>query len=68
MPSSRWFDCFALIAEVDCGLSMAIVKRKDSRVRLISVGSKRQAMAAADDYMSQHETGDSAEKTKRWLK
>lgn len=60
------FDCFALIAEVD-GLSMAIVKRTKSRVRLISVGTKKQAMAAADDYMRQNETSDSAKKTKRWL-
>ena len=60
------FDCFALIAEVD-GLSMAIVKRAKSRVRLIAVGTKRQAMAAADDYMRQNESGDTAKKTKRWL-
>ena len=60
------FNCFALIAEVD-GTSMAVTKKTNSRVRLISVGSKRQVMAAADDYMRQHETGDSAKKTKRWL-
>ena len=60
------FNCFALIAEVD-GTSMAVTKRTNGRVRLISVGSKRQVMAAADDYMRQHETGDSAKKTKRWL-
>ena len=60
------FNCFALIAEVD-GTSMAVTKKTNGRVRLISVGSKRQVMAAADDYMRQHETGDSAKKTKRWL-
>ena len=60
------FNCFALIAEVD-GTSMAVAKQTNGRVRLISVGSKRQVMAAADDYMRQHETGDSAKKTKRWL-
>jgi len=60
------FNCFALIAEVD-ELSMAIVKRTNSRVRLISVGTKKQAMAAADDYMRQNESSDSAKKTKRWL-
>ena len=46
---------------------MAVTKKTNGRVRLISVGSKRQVMAAADDYMRQHETGDSAKKTKRWL-
>jgi superfamily II DNA or RNA helicase len=60
------FNCFALIAEVD-GTSMAVTKKTNGKVRLISVGSKRQVMAAADDYMRQHETGDSAKKTKRWL-
>ena len=60
------FNCCARIAEVD-GTSMAVTKRTNGRVRLISVGSKRQVMAAADDYMRQHETGDSAKKTKRWL-
>ena len=64
--SAAGFDCFAIIAEVD-GLSMAIVKRAKSKVRLISVGTKRQAMAAADDYMRQNESGDAAKKTKRWL-
>ena len=60
------FNCFALIAEVD-GTSMAVTKKTNGKVRLISVGSKRHVMAAADDYMRQHETGDSAKKTKRWL-
>jgi len=64
--SAAGFDCFAIIAEVD-GLSMAIVKKAKSKVRLISVGTKRQAMAAADDYMRQNESGDAAKKTKRWL-
>ena len=60
------FNCFALVAEVE-ETSIAIVKKTEGRVRLISVGTKKQAMAAADDYMRQHETGDSAKKTKRWL-
>ena len=65
MSRGHWVYCFALIAEVD-ELSI-IVKRTNSRVRLISVGTKKQAMAAADDYMRQNESSDSAKKTKRWL-
>ena len=64
--SATGFNCFALIAEVE-ETSIAIVKKTNGKVRLISVGTKKQAMAAADDYMRQHETGDSAKKTKRWL-
>ena len=60
------FNCFALIAEVE-ETSIAIVKKTNGKVLLISVGTKKQAIAAADDYMRQHETGDSAKKTKRWL-
>tara|TARA_E500000081_G_scaffold147265_1_gene171313 strand:- start:1460 stop:3142 length:1683 start_codon:yes stop_codon:yes gene_type:complete len=60
------FNGFALIADVD-GLCIAIVKKKDGKTRVISIGTKRHVMASADDFMRQNETGDSAKKTKRWL-
>tara|TARA_R100001440_G_scaffold68951_2_gene90619 strand:+ start:2939 stop:4618 length:1680 start_codon:yes stop_codon:yes gene_type:complete len=60
------FNGFALIAEVD-GLCMAIVKKNKGKTRVISIGTKRQVMAAADDFMRQNESGDTANKTKRWL-
>ena len=60
------FHCFALIADVD-GIALAVTKKTGGKVRLISVGTKKQVMAAADDYMRQNESGDSAKKTKRWL-
>ena len=64
--SASGFNGFALIADVD-GLCVAVVKKKDGKTRVISIGTKRQVMAAADDFMRQNETGDSAKKTKRWL-
>ena len=64
--SASGFNGFALIADVD-GLCVAVVKKKDGKTRAISIGTKRQVMAAADDFMRQNETGDSAKKTKRWL-
>ncbi len=60
------FNGFSLIAEVD-GLCMAIVKKNKGKTRVISIGTKRQVMAAADDFMRQNESGDTANKTKRWL-
>ena len=64
--SASGFNGFALIANVD-GLCIAVVKKKEGKTRVISIGTKRQVTAAADEFMRQNETGDSAKKTKRWL-
>jgi hypothetical protein len=64
--SASGFNCFAMVADVN-GLSIALVKKAKGDVRLISVGTKRQAMAAADDFMRVNEDSNSAKKTKRWL-
>jgi len=68
------FNGFAIVADLG-HISAAIVKRnmeaiylpEQGRVRLISVGTLRQTMAAADDFLRTNEDGDSAKKTKRWL-
>ena len=60
------FNGFALVADVD-GLCVAVVKKKDGKTMARSIGTKRQVMAAADDFMRQNESGDTANKTKRWL-
>ena len=68
------FNGFAIVADLG-HISAAIVKRnmeaiylpEQGRVRLVSVGTLRQAMAAADDFLRTNEDGDSAKKTKRWL-
>jgi len=59
------FNGFALVADV--GVCVAMVKKNKGQIRVISIGTKRQVMAAADDFMRQNESGDSAKKTKRWL-
>jgi|TARA_E500000318_G_scaffold3467_1_gene3894 DNA repair protein RadD len=64
--SASGFNCFAMVADVN-GLSIALVKKNLGDVRLISVGTKRQAMAAADDFMRVNEDSNSSKKTKRWL-
>ena len=60
------FNGFAIVADLG-HISAAVVKRNQGRVRLVSVGTLRQAMAAADDFLRTNEDGDSAKKTKRWL-
>jgi superfamily II DNA or RNA helicase len=68
------FNGFAIVADLG-HISAAIVKRnmeaiylpEQGKVRLVSIGTLRQAMAAADDFLRTNEDGDSAKKTKRWL-
>ncbi len=64
--SATGFNAFALVAQLG-DVSAALVKRNNGRVRLISIGTLRQAMAAADDFLRTNEDGSSAKKTKRWL-
>jgi len=60
------FNGFTLVAQTS-HISAAIVKRNNGRVRLVSVGTTRQVMAAADDFLRTNEDSTSAQKTKRWL-
>lgn len=48
-------------------LSVAFGKRKKGKVRVLAVGGKPQATAAADDFLRDIEDGSAAKKTKRWL-
>lgn len=61
------FEGFGLVADIDEDTSIAIVKQSKGRVRVVSVGGKTQATAAADDFLREIEEGDAARKTKRWL-
>lgn len=45
----------------------AIGKQKKEKAKCVLIGSKLQAMAAADDFLRVHETEGAAKKTKRWL-
>ena len=60
------FNGFGLVAHLD-GISVCVVKRDKGRVRVISVGTKEQTIAAADDFLRGIEDSDGAKKGKRWL-
>ncbi|HHK74727.1 MAG TPA: DEAD/DEAH box helicase [Rhizobiales bacterium] len=40
---------------------------KGKRTRLLAVGERTVCLAAADDWLNEHETDESAHKTRRWL-
>lgn len=40
---------------------------KGKQVRLLAVGERTVCLAAADDWLNEHETDESAHKTRRWL-
>ena len=60
------FNGFAMVIEVEDN-HVAIVRKKHGRCRTISIGTKVQAISAADDFMREAEDSASAKKTKRWL-
>ena len=45
----------------------AVGGAKESSPRLLAVGERTVCMARADDWMNDHESADSAHKTRRWL-
>ena len=55
-----------LVAHLD-DVSIALVKRSNGRLRVVSVGTKEQAVASADDFLREIEDSDGARKGKRWL-
>ena len=48
-------------------LSCGLVKRSGGRIRMISIGTRKQAIASADDFLREIEDSDSAKKGRRWL-
>lgn len=76
----RWWDLFghddALMATgfeawggVFCldGYWHAVGGGKEIPPRLLAAGSRMASLAAADDWLNEHETADAAHKTRRWL-
>lgn len=62
------FEAWAGIMTTDAGESWhAIGKKRSGRVEEILIGSRLQAMAAADDYLRNNETETTATKARRWL-
>ena len=78
--SFRWCDLFgddaALVANGFAawggvfflnGRWHAVGGAKGNRTRLLSIGERTVCLAAADDWLNENETDESAHKTKRWL-
>jgi len=61
------FNGFGIVIETEQDTCIAIVKEKGGRTRVVSIGTKVQATAAADDFLREVENGKAASKTKRWL-
>tara|TARA_R110002167_G_scaffold269877_1_gene476408 strand:- start:228 stop:1904 length:1677 start_codon:yes stop_codon:yes gene_type:complete len=64
--SATGFNGFAMVADLG-DLSCGIVKRSGGQIRTVSIGTKQQAMASADDFLREIEDSNSAKKGKRWL-
>ena len=60
------FDGFGLVATFG-DTSIGLVKRRKHKVITVSIGTRVQAITAADDYLRQIETSNSANKSKLWL-
>ena len=64
--SATGFNGFAMVVDID-DLSCGLVKSSGGRLRAISIGTKTQAIASADDFLREIEDTNSAKKGKRWL-
>ena len=64
--SATGFNGFSMVADLG-DLSCGLVKRSGGQMRMVSIGTKQQAMASADDFLREIEDSNSAKKGKRWL-
>jgi len=60
------FNGFSMVIDVG-ELSCGLVKRSGGRIRMISIGTRKQAIASADDFLREIEDSNSAKKGRRWL-
>jgi DNA repair protein RadD len=60
------FNGFAMVVNLH-DTFFGIVKSKKGRLRMVSVGNKKQAISSADDFLRQNESNSNAKKNKRWL-
>jgi hypothetical protein len=60
------FNGFAMVIDVN-ELSCGLVKRSKGKVRMVSIGTRKQAIASADDFLREIEDSNSAKKGRRWL-
>lgn len=62
------FDAWVTACTPDGETWHALGKVKGEGMKKLAVGDKVPAMAAADDFLRMYEDGDSAKKSKRWLR
>lgn len=60
------FNGFGMVADLG-DVCVAVVRHGKGRVRAVSIGTKAQAIAAADDFLRRIEESDAAKKSRRWL-
>lgn len=60
------FNGFGMVADLG-DVCVAVVRHGKGRVRAVSIGTKVQAIAAADDFLRRIEEGSAAKKSRRWL-
>ena len=60
------FQGFSMVGKIG-DYWIGIVKAQHGRARVVSIGDKVQAMAAADDFLREIEDSTAANKSKRWL-
>lgn len=61
------FDAWVAVCSPDDGAWYALGKPRQGRLESLYLGDRIQAISAADDFMRQRETSDSAKKSRRWL-
>jgi DNA repair protein RadD len=65
---SAWAGCFTWGGEVWYAIGGVGAQGVKREVKYLGAGTRIVALAMADDWMSDHETSDSANKSKSWLK
>jgi len=60
------FNGFSMVIDVG-ELSCGLVKKSGGHIRMISIGTRKQAIASADDFLREIEDSNSAKKGRRWL-
>ena len=60
------FNGFAMVVNLH-DTFFGFTKPRNDRLRVVSVGTKKQAIASADDFLRRIESNSNAKKNKRWL-
>ena len=60
------FNGFAMVVNLN-DTFFGFTKSRNDKLRVVSVGTKKQAIASADDFLRKIESNSNAKKNKRWL-